>query len=44
MINIVKQIESNPELFQACITYLTPEQNNALQEAYKNIINVQAQT
>lgn len=40
MINIVKQIESNPELFQACIAQLTPEQNNALQEAYKNIVNV----
>lgn len=39
MINIVKQIESNPELFQACIAHLTPEQNNALQEAYKNVAN-----
>lgn len=38
LINIVKQIESNPELFQACIAHLTPEQNNALQDAYKKVI------
>lgn len=44
MINIVKQIESNPELFQACIAHLTAEQNTALQEAYKNIINAQPQS
>lgn len=42
MINIVKHIESNPELFQACIAQLSPEQNTALQEAYKNIVNVQS--
>lgn len=44
LINIVKQIESNAELFQACIAHLTPEQNNALQEAYKNVMNVQQQS
>lgn len=43
MMDIIKQIESNPELFQACVAQLSPEQNNALQEAYKNIVNVQAQ-
>lgn len=44
MINIVKHIESNPEMFQACIAHLTPEQNTALQEAYKNVMNVQPQS
>lgn len=43
LINIVKQIESNPELFQACIAHLSTDQNNALQQAYKNVLNSQQQ-
>lgn len=35
MLNIVKQIESNPELFQACVQYINQDQKQALEEAMK---------
>lgn len=35
MLSIVKQIESNPDLFQACINTLTAEQKAALEGAYR---------
>lgn len=34
MLSIVKQIEANPDLFQACINALTAEQKAALEAAY----------
>lgn len=37
MLAIVKQIESNPEVFQACVAVLTPEQKQALEIAYQEI-------
>ncbi len=33
MVNIVKQVEGNPELFQACVVALTEGQKQALSEA-----------
>lgn len=39
MLGIVKQVESNPDVFQICATNLTPEQQHALQEAYRDIAN-----
>uniref|UniRef100_A0A0K8TSJ3 Putative karyopherin importin beta 3 n=1 Tax=Tabanus bromius TaxID=304241 RepID=A0A0K8TSJ3_TABBR len=39
MIGIVKQIESNPEVFQACVNALTPEQKHGLEEAYRELAN-----
>jgi importin-5 len=35
MLGIVKQIESNPEVFQACINHLSAEQKHGLEEAYR---------
>ncbi|XP_058063028.1 importin-5 [Anopheles bellator] len=35
MLSIVKQIEANPDLFQACINQLTAEQKTALESAYR---------
>ncbi|XP_037940844.1 importin-5 [Teleopsis dalmanni] len=37
MLNIVKQVESNPEVFQACAAMLNAEQQHALQEAYREL-------
>lgn len=37
MLTIIKQIESNPEVFQQCINVLTPEQKQALELAYREI-------
>lgn len=37
MLGIVKQVESNPEVFQACASILTPEQQYALQDAYREL-------
>lgn len=37
MLNIVKQVESNPEVFQACINHLSAEQKQALEEAYRQM-------
>ncbi|KAM7363450.1 karyopherin beta 3 [Cochliomyia hominivorax] len=39
MLAIVKQIESNPEVFQACASQLTPEMQHGLQEAYRELAN-----
>lgn len=35
MVEIVKQIEQNPDVFQACLTLLNAEQKQALEEAYR---------
>lgn len=35
MLGIVKQVEGSPEVFQACASILTPEQQHGLQEAYR---------
>lgn len=37
MLAIVKQVESNPEVFQVCASQLTPEMQHALQEAYREL-------
>ncbi|XP_036330351.1 importin-5 isoform X2 [Rhagoletis pomonella] len=37
MLGIVKQVESNPDVFQACASILTPEQQYALQDAYREL-------
>lgn len=37
MLAIVKQVESNPEVFQVCAAQLTPEMQHALQEAYREL-------
>lgn len=37
MLTIVKQVESNPEVMQACISTLSPEQQQALQDAYREV-------
>lgn len=42
MLNIVKQIETNPEVFQACITYINDVQKQALEEALKSFSNITA--
>lgn len=39
MIGIVKQVESNPEVFQACVSILTPELKHGLEEAYREFAN-----
>lgn len=39
MIGIVKQIGSNPEIFQACVNALIPEQKHGLEEAYRELTN-----
>lgn len=35
MLEIVKQIEQSPDVFQACLNSLTTDQKNALEEAYR---------
>lgn len=40
MLTIVKQIEANPEVFQACISILSPEQRQALEIAYREVAAV----
>ncbi|EDW13655.1 importin-5 [Drosophila mojavensis] len=37
MLTIVKQIESNPDVMQACASTLSPEQQQALQDAYREL-------
>lgn len=39
MIGIVKQLESNPDVFQACVSILTPELKQGLEEAYREFTN-----
>ncbi|EAT37896.1 AAEL010159-PA [Aedes aegypti] len=43
MLAIVKQIESSPDIFQACINQLTVEQKAALEEAYRTAATTVAQ-
>lgn len=38
MLGIVKQIESNTEVFQACINVLNEEQKRGLEDAYRDLI------
>ncbi|ALC46856.1 Karybeta3 [Drosophila busckii] len=40
MLTIVRQIESNPDVMQACASSLSPEQQQALQEAYREFPSV----
>lgn len=35
MLDIVKQIEKSPDVFQACLSTLNADQKEALQEAYR---------
>lgn len=37
MLSIVKQIESNPDVFQACIGVLNDDQKHSLEEAYREL-------
>lgn len=37
MLEIVKQVEQSPDVFQACVSTLTPDQKNALEEAYREL-------
>ncbi|EDV47806.1 importin-5 [Drosophila erecta] len=40
MLTIVKQVESNPEVMAACASTLSPEQQQALQDAYRELANI----
>ena len=40
MLNIVKQIQSNGEVFNACISLINDQQKSALEEAMKNFNNI----
>jgi hypothetical protein len=42
MLNIVKQIETNPEVFQACVQFINEEQKRALEEALKVFSHITA--
>lgn len=37
MVEIVKQIEQNPDVFQVCLGILTEDQKHALEEAYREV-------
>lgn len=37
LLDIVKQIEQNPDVFQACIGALNEDQKHALEEAYRDL-------
>lgn len=37
LVQIVKQIEQNPEVFQACLGLLNEDQKHALEEAYQEL-------
>lgn len=37
MLEIVKQIETSPDVFQACLSTLNADQKNALEEAYREL-------
>lgn len=43
MLGIVKQLESNPEMLQACIGMLTPEQKKGLENAFQELAAVPPQ-
>lgn len=40
LLNIVKQIQGNPEVFNACIGYINDQQKAALDEAMKSFANI----
>ena len=40
MLNIVKQIQSNVDVFNACIQLINDQQKSALEEAMKNFNNI----
>jgi hypothetical protein len=40
LLNIVKQIQSNGEVFTACIEMITEQQKSALEEAMKSFSNI----
>lgn len=40
MLNIVKQIQSNVDVFNACIQMINDQQKSALEEAMKNFNNI----
>ncbi|GAB0100009.1 importin-5 [Sergentomyia squamirostris] len=42
LLGIVKQLEQNPEVFQACVNVLTPEQKHALEEAFREMTSTSA--
>lgn len=42
MLAIVKQVEANSALFQVCASQLTPDQQLALQEAYRQLYALSA--
>lgn len=37
MLEIVKQIEQSPDVFQACLTILNEDQKHALEDAYREL-------
>lgn len=37
MLGIVKQLESNPEVLQACVSVLSPEQKKGLEDAFREL-------
>jgi hypothetical protein len=40
LLNIVKQIQGNPDVFNACIQYINDQQKAALDEAMKSFANI----
>lgn len=42
MLEIVKQIEQSPDVFQACLSILNDDQKHALEEAYRELVAVTA--
>lgn len=42
MLEIVKQIEQSPDVFQACLATLSADQKNALEKAYQELAAVTA--
>lgn len=42
MVEIVKQIEQNPDVFQACLGLLSVEQKQALEDAYREMAAIVA--
>ena len=40
MLNIVKQVQSNPDVFTACIQFINDNQKVALDEAMKSFANI----
>lgn len=40
LLNIVKQIQGNPDVFNACIQFINDQQKSALDEAMKSFANI----